>query len=548
MNSRRYIAAVWLLFIVRGMFYAVVLPLWEGFDEWSHFAYVQRIAENGDLLVDRRTTIPRDIDATFSIVPLPWVLRGIRPASLAHDHWWRLPGNEQAKRQQQLWNLPDEWAFTSEPAGEPIYEALQPPLYYWISAGALFAGPSQLVDRVFTLRLLNVLIASLVVPIAFVTVRQATGDPILAVGAVVLLAAMPELCIDIARVSNEALSIVVFAAVTLLGVTWPAISYKQACVLGIVLGLGLLTKAYFLVAAAAVILLIIAGVVTSAHRRRRAILCGFVTLAIAIALSGWWYVRNKITTGTWTGLSEAVELRDMGVNALVSAAAHVDWRNAVDSILVSHVWFGGWSALTLRSWMYHVLFAVGAFAAAGVVLRIARSQATAISKGILFLAMLYCLFWVGEAYNVVLISAVKHVSTSMGWYLYAVAVPEVAVATWGLAGLVPRGHVRGVLVTVIALFAALDLYGMHFVLLPYYTGSVSHRPNGTLEAFHLSQIPGTYLSGLFARVSVNRPAWAVPASVIALWVAYVAATVALLVLSFKAAGCIQPRNADSLER
>ncbi|HLN02759.1 MAG TPA: hypothetical protein VK335_25950 [Bryobacteraceae bacterium] len=39
---------------------------------------------------------------------------------------------------------------------------------------------------------------------------------------------------------------------------------------------------------------------------------------------------------------------------LFSQAGAIHWPAAVDSILLSHLWFGGWSSLTIRSWMYHV--------------------------------------------------------------------------------------------------------------------------------------------------------------------------------------------------
>jgi len=31
-------------------FYSTALPVWEGFDEWSHFAVIQRMALRGDFL------------------------------------------------------------------------------------------------------------------------------------------------------------------------------------------------------------------------------------------------------------------------------------------------------------------------------------------------------------------------------------------------------------------------------------------------------------------------------------------------------------------
>ena len=43
---RRTLVFVWLCFLARGVFYCVSLPLWEGFDEYAHFARVQHVAQS----------------------------------------------------------------------------------------------------------------------------------------------------------------------------------------------------------------------------------------------------------------------------------------------------------------------------------------------------------------------------------------------------------------------------------------------------------------------------------------------------------------------
>ena len=40
--ARRYLLGiVWLAFLVRGAYYCVQQPLWEGLDEWANFAALQ---------------------------------------------------------------------------------------------------------------------------------------------------------------------------------------------------------------------------------------------------------------------------------------------------------------------------------------------------------------------------------------------------------------------------------------------------------------------------------------------------------------------------
>jgi len=58
MNARRWVFAIWLCFLARAFFYCAALPLWEGFDEWSHFGVVERMAFRGELLVSRDSPLP----------------------------------------------------------------------------------------------------------------------------------------------------------------------------------------------------------------------------------------------------------------------------------------------------------------------------------------------------------------------------------------------------------------------------------------------------------------------------------------------------------
>src|ERR1039458_860724 len=74
---------------------------------------------------------------------------------------------------------------------------------------------------------------------------------------------------------------------------------------------------------------------------------------------------------------------------------HVPWVRAVDLILVSHLYFCGWSSLTVRSWMYHVFFAIAMLAALGLIVQLRR-------PAVFWLVGIYGFFWLGQLYNVLL--------------------------------------------------------------------------------------------------------------------------------------------------
>jgi hypothetical protein len=480
---RRWLAVIWACALARLLFYAAMLPIWEGYDEWSHFSVVRAVSA-GQLLPPRDAPVPADVAASLRSMPVPWELRHLLPQSETHDDFWR----------HDISQAPNSPA--------PVltaYESLQAPLYYWLMAPLLHVlGGCSLATQVLTLRFAAVLIASFTIPLIFFLALAVFADPRLALGCAAAVAVMPGFAFDVARVSNDCLAVPLFTAFLLLasGRSIPFRRVPAWLVGGIVLGLGLLTKAYFLTALVAVFWM------------PRAVLVG-------IGISGWWYVRNLLTTGTLAGLSESVMLRGSSPFRLLHNAITLPWRIAIDSILLSHVYFGGWSSLTVRSWMYHVFYPVIFAAAIGCLPALRRNT------GLFGLALFYGAFWLGQVYNVVLIFASKGVPTSMGWYLYAVIAAEVVLAVAGLR------RFLGLWAPALgaALFAALDLYATHFVAIPYYTGFIRHRPSGALESLHLSAIrPGL----IFSRLAAFKAPLVSPTVVTVLWILYLLATLILV--------------------
>src|SRR5207245_641326 len=92
---------LWLLFVVRGAFYCAMLPLWEGWDEYAHFAYMQHWIDHGTLL-KHTDPVSREIDESMRLTPLAYELRWIGPPYLTHSEWWALPEAERAARLRNL--------------------------------------------------------------------------------------------------------------------------------------------------------------------------------------------------------------------------------------------------------------------------------------------------------------------------------------------------------------------------------------------------------------------------------------------------------------
>ncbi len=461
MRASRWLLAIWLCFLARAFFYCAALPLWEGYDEWSHFAVVQRMAFRGEPLVSRDRPIPRDVAASLQLAPVAWECRYLPPPSATYDGFWRLPPAERARRESEFRTIPSAWARQDSTGSLKTYEGLQAPLAAWIMTPVLLsASHAHLSTQVLLLRWFSVLMLSLVIPLTFLTARCVFRHDGTALACAAIFAAMPGFLIGIARVSNECVAVVLFTLLLWLAVQ--ELSRPRVLALGAVLGLGLLAKAYFLTAIPPVALLLLWKC-----RRPRALLVPLVTLAIA----GWWYLRNLLTTGTLSGMWESAVQPSATGGALLHQATRIPWLATIDSILFSHLWLGAWSTLTVRSWMYHLFYLLISLAMLGLALR--RPSST-----IRILAAFYLTFWLGQLYHAALLFMVWGIATSLGCYLYAVGAAEVTLCVAGLRALSPRSARRFVAPAGVALFALFDLYTLHMVALPYYTGLIAHRPGG----------------------------------------------------------------------
>jgi hypothetical protein len=178
--------------------------------------------------------------------------------------------------------------------------------------------------------------------------------------------------------------------------------------------------------------------------------------------------------------------------------------------VLSHVWFGGWSFLKLPSSWYlafGVLYFVALVGLAKFLWLSNRVTATVESfsrPGILVLLCFYGFFCLGLAYDALLTFVSMGVSSTTGWYMYCLTIAEVVLLICGLQTLFPVRMRRWLLSSVTWAFILLDAYGLIFLLLPYYTGIISHDKVGNVQAASLRTLMHAGLRNLGERVIVNN--------------------------------------------
>jgi 4-amino-4-deoxy-L-arabinose transferase-like glycosyltransferase len=444
-DGRRRIAILWALFLVRGAFYCTMMPLWEGWDEYAHFAVLQHWLDHASL-PRFDDPISREIDESMRLAPLPDELSWIGPPYLTHQQWWALPAAEREDRERRLATLPPSWA--RQPSVHPFlsYEAQQPPLYYWIASQPLRPIASRpLLSRVLWIRLFSLIIASFAIPLTWLAARSVVGEDG-ALFCAALLAVAPGFAIDTSRIANDCLAIALMALLLWL-LTSPA-ARERWILTGVALGAALLAKAYLLALIPAVATV---GLRQKPGLRKKCRLA--LVLAMAFAVAGWWYVGN-VAVGH--GLTHWLDRADTG--AVLRAAPRINWLSAADIVAKSFVWFGGWSFLTLKSWMYT---AIEAIALMGVVLALGSRN-----RKLTPLWVLSACYLLAIAYGVLVYFTVHRIPNLPGWYLWPMA---------GTFSMIVVAGLRRASMLLISMMAALDLYGVMALLTPFYAGLVEHN-------------------------------------------------------------------------
>jgi hypothetical protein len=495
------VGVLWLCFLTKLVFYSSFVPLWEGYDEFSHFAFVQYLAVNHELPAFQNSNTSEEVAESLRLAPVPWTIRQWTAGWITHDDFWRLPAVARQQRESELEQIPD--ALARERASDlRLYEAQQPPLAYllYLIPYTVFER-TDLPTRVWVIRITGSAIASLVIPFGFIAGRRVLRNELHAAGVVAVVAAMPELMMTADHGGNEPLAIVLGTACiyALTLVVDMRRSFWPAMFLGCLLGCALLTKAYFLTLIPAIIGIHAIVVWRNPGIRKRSAVQLLITFAIVVAIAGWWYRRAINSTGALTGGQIAVAARQSGT-PLLRALKQIDWSRAGDFALFSHIWLGGWSFLVLRAWMYRIVEFVLLAACVGLAFRFRKVG----SMGLCICIASQCSFWAGLTWYAFSTYLATGESAVFGYYAYALVVPETVCIIAGISALIPVIRKRFVVPALVVPFAAAEIYGTVYCLMPYYAGLTAHN-RGTVPAVHASRFLNGGAAELFRNLGVNKP-------------------------------------------
>jgi len=452
---RGFVVALWVAFVLQGAFYALIAPMWEGFDEPGHLAYILFIDDHGRPPGFDEPSFPKFfVDANAD---LPSVVGHGAPTFAQWRAMTRAQRDFDRARADQLAKNPDRYrVYISN-----NYERQQGPLFYYLAAiPAFFLRHLTLPKLLVAMRIFCVLLASTAVPIA-ARLFEVIGDRALLV-CLPLFALAPNTLFTFDRVSNEALAFPLATAIALelvIVVVRPSRGHYLA--LGLLTAAGIFTRLTFLAMLPGIA---IALLVT---RRKNVEVLAIPAVAMAILL-----IWNKIGSGHLSGIVEqSYAGRTSGAD--IRAAFHLLRSIPLTSEFVrNHLWVGGWGFIKPPAIVYDIALVLIAIGIVAIALKWRGGNMQLIAP--LIAVLLAFLAALAAHLFAAAIGAVKTPGTVTvgpgGWYVDEIRAIELGIAAFFIAGATtPRSAVMigRVLIVLCAIAVAA---GVIFLLLPHWAG------------------------------------------------------------------------------
>jgi hypothetical protein len=348
-----------MLGVLNACLYSGLLPLWEGFDEPFHYAYVESLWRTHRLPVLGRTLIPSDVSRSFELAPVSYIVHGWIPQATTYDAWFRLPQVEKERRRNELDLLRPE----PENSSRTNYEAHHPPLAYMVLA--LLDWPmsnAPIRVRVLALRLFAAVFSTVLLYFGATALCRTLQMPERYANAALFTIFCSEmLYATIAHVANDWLAVglsALFLASLADFVRRP--DRRSALSAASWLAAGLLTKAYFLAFA----LLAVAATAILIWRRRTRVTTALAGGILVLALAGPWYARNLVLYKNVSGTQE--EYDGVGVWQTLAAAPRIDWMATAGFLARGSLWTGNnsftsFSRSTLNNMLVLLFLALAAW-------------------------------------------------------------------------------------------------------------------------------------------------------------------------------------------
>lgn len=464
-RGHRTFALIYLLFLLSfGLVHIAITPPFEGFDETAHYSSLRQIADTGTIPVYGNSYLDQSVvdyqgPIHYDTGAPPFDRKLVYPKFFARP--------DLVVQFQQVYRQPaPHVAF--RPSTESNWQAQHPPLYYLLLAQVL-PGLDRLsfTAQFFVLRLISFALALCGVAFGLLAASQAAAlseRDAAPIGFAAYPLLLPMFFPEFARIGNDSLCLLLAGVAAYLLAAWlkDERSAIKPIALGATLGLGLLTKAFFLPITLALAIYLGARLwidrsnpTVRAWRVRGAV----SVLLTAVVFGGSWYVYELLAYGDVTGADYAIRLERHG-GMWAGIQSHFSLSQLIRGALmplVSYQWVGTWSVTRVPE-IFQVPMVLLAVWIAIAYARQLRDRSLADPAWLP--VWLFGLFLMGLYWHVLIGIALYSLGAAGGWYLH-ILMPWAAPALGlGIVSIAAHRRARALLAALLAYAFGFHLFAL----------------------------------------------------------------------------------------
>ena len=351
-------AGVSLSFVLLCLAHILLLPPYEGFDETAHYSYISILSDRHEIPDLRLTPLDatvendrRGLPRPYGAAPSPEMNGGITYSGFFTD----VIISEREEALRKFWHKPQQpVVYTPDiPARGVNWQGQHPPLYYLLLdlpyRVVRFWSPGA---RLLLLRLCSVFLAcsSLVFWLKTVSLFPSaeTRRLLLLVGVSVIF--FPSLFYDLSRLGNDSLMTLLFVA-SLYFLLSTYVHKQERLIdfakLAFTLGLGLLTKLFFLpLWGGAILSSLWLGVRITKLGLKPLLLRVLLLVGLPLLLAGWWFAFFYSRYGMVVGSDELYAFRSTipsPPHELTNSQFFAQLFSVAKGFVTTFLWCGTWS-------------------------------------------------------------------------------------------------------------------------------------------------------------------------------------------------------------
>jgi len=444
---RRALILILGLYLVMGVAYSIINPIFESPDEALNYAQIRFLAE------ERRLPVLEPGEPTKAHhPPLYYALGALLTFWIPDDNFEAVVGRVNPFWAYRLWEpgVDNKSLYLHDPRLESFP-------YRDVALG------------VHLVRWLSLLMGAGTVLLVYGTGRELFPHrPVLAVGAAALVAFNPMFVFINASVHDDALADLVAAATLYVAarLLMRGPTTRRAVALGLLVGLGFLTKLTCLLVVPTVGLALLYCPLANQGRAgwREVVRLGGIVLGLALFIGGWWFVRNVFLYGEPTGMVRQTGVWGVRENApdLIAAARELGFLH--DSL-----WgVFGYGQIPMPRWVYGLARLLGLAAAGGLGLFWARRRAGRIPWECPPAVLLILVSAPLVAFAVNFARMTVSAAADFGRYLFVALAALAPLYALGLNEWVSVRRQAGLSIALALGMLALAIYGLVGVLAPAY--------------------------------------------------------------------------------